>query len=111
MRVDDDAAVFGLPNPVHAQRCEDVKGDVEATLAQHFGRPVPVRLVVDEGVPDPGAPHLSVAPPPASDAREVREDEGIDPDELTDAPDGATSGLDRIAAVFPGAELVTDDDA
>ena len=111
VRVDDDAAVFGFPNQHYLARADAVKSDVESALQQHFGRPVPVRVVVDEGVPDPGAPHLSIAPPPSADVRDPADDEPIDPTELTDAPEGATSGLDRIAAVFPGAELVDDDDA
>ncbi len=94
-------------------RCEECKSDVEAALAAQFGRPVPVRIVVGtEGV-DPSTSHLSIAPPPTDGgaADGPAEETTIDPSELTDAPDAATSGLDRIAAVFPGAEIVTDDDA
>jgi hypothetical protein len=109
VRVEDGVAVFGLPNPVHASRCEECRADVEAALAQHFGTAVPIRLVVDGDGPDPSAPHLSVAPPPPGDA--PGDESSIDPGELTDAPEAATSGLDRIAAIFPGAEIVTDDDA
>jgi len=114
VRVDDDAAVFGLPNPVHASRCEECRADVESALAAHFGRPVPIRIVVDGDTPDPSSPpHLSVAPPPSGDPSPSggHDDEAIDLTELTDAPEAATSGLDRITAIFPGAELVTDDDA
>jgi DNA polymerase-3 subunit gamma/tau len=112
VRVDDDAAVFGLPNRVHASRCEECRADVEAALAGHFGRPVPIRIVVDGDVPDPSSPpHLTVAPPPAADgggSSAHDEGAGIDLDDLTDAPEAATSGLDRITAAFPGAEIVTD---
>jgi hypothetical protein len=66
--------------------------------------------VVDGDVPDPSTPHLTVAPPPGPEAS-TDTDEAIDLDDLTDAPEAATTGLDRIAAVFPGAELVGDDDA
>jgi DNA polymerase III subunit gamma/tau len=102
LRVEDGTAVFGLPNPVHAQRCEECRVDVEAALAAHFGTTVPVRLVVDEHAEAPAAPG---APPPA--APTVHEDpEDIDVADLADADDVADTGLDRIAAVFPGAELV-----
>ena len=104
----DGTAVFELPNQHYVPRCEECKSDVEAALAAHFGRPIPVRIVVGGDVPDPGAPHLSVAPPPPADA--PSEESTIDPGELTDAPEAATSGLDRIAAVFPGAEIVSDDE-
>ena len=53
--VDGTGAVYALPNKVHVQRCERVQGDVEAALAAEFGRPVPLRLIVDE---------VSAAPPP-----------------------------------------------
>jgi hypothetical protein len=102
----DGTAVFELPNQHYVPRCEECKSDVETALAAHFGRPIPVRIVVGGDLPDPGAPHLSVAPSPAGDA--PAEENTIDPSELTDAPEAATSGLDRITAAFPGAEIVTD---
>ena len=106
--VSDGSALFELPNQHYVPRCEECRADVEAGLAQHFGRPIPVRIVVGDSAPDPSvAPHLSVAPPPPSDA--APEENTIDPGELTDAPEAATSGLDRITATFPGAELVPDD--
>ncbi len=46
--VDDGTAVFALPNETHRSYCEDVRIDVERALGTHFGRPVPLRLVVDE---------------------------------------------------------------
>ena len=104
----DGTAVFELPNQHYVPRCEECKSDVEAALAAQFGRPIPVRIVVGGGGPDPSAPHLSVAPAPPDNA--PAEESTIDPAELTDAPEAATSGLDRIAAAFPGAEIVTDDE-
>jgi DNA polymerase-3 subunit gamma/tau len=47
--VEDDRAVFGLPNEIHRNRCEEVRGEIEAALAEQFGRPVGVELVVDPG--------------------------------------------------------------
>ncbi len=47
--VEDDRAVFGLPNEIHRDRCEEVRGEIEAALAEQFGRPVGVELVVDPG--------------------------------------------------------------
>lgn len=113
--VEGDTAVFGLPNAPHAERCEEFRTDLERTLAQRFGVAVPVRLVVDGSAPDPSAPRaakpsrraLADAP---SGAADLPDDEIIDLDELTDATGVDTAGVDRIAAMFPGAELVTDDD-
>jgi DNA polymerase III subunit gamma/tau len=53
-------AVYGLPNAIHRDRCEERRPEVEAALARHFGRPVPLRLVVD----DAGALPPGEAPPP-----------------------------------------------
>lgn len=113
--VEGDTAVFGLPNAPHAERCEEFRPDLERLLAERFGIAVPVRLVVDGSAPDPSAPR---AAQPSRRARaesstssaDTADDEIIDLDELTDATDIASAGVDRIAAMFPGAELVTDDD-
>lgn len=45
-------AVFALPTDMQLNRCKSVQGEVERTLAAHFGRPVPLRLITDAG----GAP-------------------------------------------------------
>jgi hypothetical protein len=61
-----------------------------------------VRLVVDEHAEAPAAP--GARPPAAPTVHEDPDD--IDVADLADADDVADTGLDRIAAVFPGAELV-----
>jgi len=92
--VDGDAAEYALPNAVHVQRCERVRSDVEAALAAEFGRPVPLRLVVDEA---------SSAPPPEP----VDEDVTIDVEELRDAtPAAVASPIDHVMQAFEGAEVV-----
>ena len=93
VEVDGGAATYALPNKVHVQRCERVQGDVEAALAAEFGRPVPLRLVVDE------TPNT---PPP-----EVVEEESIDVEELRDAtPAAVASPIDHVMQAFEGAEVV-----
>ncbi len=47
--VGGDQAVFGLPNEIHRTRCEEVRGEIEAALTDHFGRPVGLALLVDGG--------------------------------------------------------------
>ena len=49
VRVDGDKAVFALPNEIHRSRCEEVRGEIETNLSDHFGRPVALVLVVDDG--------------------------------------------------------------
>lgn len=101
----DGVAVFGLPNEPHAVRCEECRSEVEAALAAHFGAPVPIRLVVDGSAPDPSAPRsVAAARRAATDENPV--DESIDLDDLRNARGANSAGADRIAAVFPGAELV-----
>jgi len=101
----DGVAVFGLPNEPHAVRCEECRSEVETALAAHFGTPVPIRLVVDGSAPDPSAPRsVAAARRAATDENPV--DESIDLDDLRNARSANSAGADRIAAVFPGAELV-----
>ncbi len=101
----DGVAVFGLPNEPHAVRCEECRSEVETALATHFGAPVPIRLVVDGSAPDPSAPRsVAAARRAATDENPV--DESIDLDDLRNARGANSAGADRIAAVFPGAELV-----
>ena len=95
---DETGAVFALPTAPHRQKCEEKRKDVEATLAAHYGRPIPLTLVVDGG--EPAAP-TTAAPSPA--------DEDVDLDELIDAPAAPTSSIDRLTQAFPGAELLTDE--
>jgi len=93
---DVDAAVFALPNAVHRDRCEERRADVEAALAAHFGRPVPLRLVVEEqALPGFGAPEVPEA-----------RDEDVDLDGLQDAPAAITSAAERVKQAFPGAQEV-----
>ena len=46
-------AGYALPTSVHRERCAEVQGDVEHALAAHFGRRVPLKLLVEAevGVP------------------------------------------------------------
>ena len=87
-------AVFALPNAIHRDRCEEVRVEVERTLAAHFGRPVPLRLITEEQAPAPAA-----APAP--------EEESIDLDDLQDAPASELrSPLDHVLSTFEGATVV-----
>jgi DNA polymerase-3 subunit gamma/tau len=51
--VEDGRAVFGLPNEIHRNRCEEVRDEIEAALSEQFGRPVGLDLVVDAGAEPP----------------------------------------------------------
>ena len=97
---DDGGAVLALPTAPHRQKCEERRKDVEAALTAHFGRPIPLRLVVDGG---------EVAPASGTSTPTSVTDDVVDLDELVDAPSAPTSSIDRLTQAFPGAELLTDE--
>ena len=96
----DGVAQYGLPNAIHANRCEEGRPEVEAALAAHFGMPIALTIVVDGDASPPAVPGRP-APRPDHDP-----DEAVDMSELVDADATATSSIDRIAEVFPGVEVV-----
>ena len=108
----DAAAVYGLPNAIHRDRCEERRPEVEAALARHFGRPVPLRLVVEESA---GAVPPGEAPPPSGTTSDVEPprptdaDPDVDLDDLhalPDATDVVATVTDRIMQAFPGSQVV-----
>jgi DNA polymerase-3 subunit gamma/tau len=105
-------AQFGLPNDIHRNRCEDMRPEVEAALADQFGRPIPLVLVVD-GVPaapvgptDDGAPEpVRSTPPVASDPEDEEDLAVFEADDLQVA-EIDNSAEARLLQAFPGAEEV-----
>jgi DNA polymerase-3 subunit gamma/tau len=113
-------AVFAVPNAAHMAKCEEYREGVEAVLAEHFGRAVPLVLTVDTSAPPPAAPVPAPAaspatarPSPARASAPEPEDEPaeeiIDVHELEDAPADNRTGIDQLADAFPGAELLPED--
>jgi hypothetical protein len=116
---DGTTAVLAFPNAPHRDACEPMRAQVEDALAAHFGRPVPLRLVVDGG----GAPAAAADPRPGTGGPvPAPDDEGVelppdpgpeeyyDASELVDAPpETAVDPVARVAHAFPGALLVDDD--
>jgi DNA polymerase-3 subunit gamma/tau len=117
--VDQAGAQFALPNAAHRDRCADLAPQVEAALAQHFGSPVTLVLVVDGGSADPppaasARPDASGPPPqggrPAAEA-DVDLDE-VDLEDLREATatdtDQASAAEARLLEAFPGASEVAE---
>ena len=50
-------AVFAVPNAVHRDKSEQKRPEVEAALERHFGRAVPLELVIDKGERSPSDRH------------------------------------------------------
>ena len=110
METATDAAIFGLPNPVHRDRCEEIRAEVDQAIAAHFGRPVPLRLVVDETDPEP-----DFFAPPSGGAGEVAEtetaafeEEEVDVHDLVDATGDVPSAQDRVMTTFENSTLLED---
>lgn len=104
---DASCVVFALPNQIHLDRCEEVRNQVDHAIREHFGRPVPMRLAIDDD---------STAAPPDPQPSRVRsaglerdEPEAIDPDELMDEETVTQEAISNLMAAFPDSELVTFD--
>jgi len=109
LAVEGNEATLGLPNAPHAARCEELRAEVEASLTASFGTPITIRLTVDSAAIDPGdrramASGRSPSATRAEEPEEILDREAIDA--LDDATNIASTGIDRISAIFPGAELV-----
>ncbi|HLX87539.1 MAG TPA: hypothetical protein VKR22_03620, partial [Acidimicrobiales bacterium] len=106
--VDGSGALFALPNETHRSYCEDVRLDVEAVLAAHFGTPVPLRLVVDDEA-GTEAPTAKPGPGPTRAPEPSAEDDTalLDPEVLeaeTERAGAGPSPEQRLKQMFPGAE-------
>jgi DNA polymerase III subunit gamma/tau len=99
----DGYAVFAVPDRGLLTRAETGLAEVEAALSAHFGRPIRVRLVLDDGTVAPAAVSTVIAGP----AGGSEEAEDIDLSDLEDAPGDVLSPEQRLLEAFPGAEEVT----
>ena len=98
--VDDAAATYAVPDRGLLVRAEANRAEVEAAVSAHFGRSVPLRLVLDE--PGPVGAGAAAPPEPVMDDPTT-----IDLDDLVDAPTAVLSPEQRLLEAFPGAEEVS----
>jgi hypothetical protein len=108
--VEDGVALFALPNAAHRDFCAEVQAEVEAALGAHFGSPVPLRLVVDDGVTGAGvrAAGARTAPEPPGASGDLDDDDDFDPDDAREALPVESVAEARLLEAFPGATEVTD---
>jgi hypothetical protein len=100
--VESGAAVFAVPDKHLMGRCEETRADAEAALASWFGRPVPMRLILDAGAGDPTAARRTEPPGNRDETPGA-----YDLEDLEDSGPAVTSPHQRLMEAFPGAEEVS----
>ncbi|MEM9132001.1 MAG: DNA polymerase III subunit gamma/tau [Actinomycetota bacterium] len=102
--VDGSTIRYGLPNAIHRDRCEEVKGDIEQVFSTHFGQPVSVIVEVDDDSAAPVDPaKIERKAAPVADPTP----EDIGPiSELRDAGDQSNDGVERLTKAFPGSKVI-----
>ena len=110
METTADSVMFALPNPVHRDRCEEVREEVDNALAVQFGRPIPLTLEVDlvEDEPDFFAAPPSGGAGVAEAVDSLPDEEAVDVHDLVDATDDVPSAEDRVMATFENSTLLED---
>ena len=82
-----------LPNEIHRERCEQLKGDIEKALSEMLETSVEAELIASE----------ETAPESNDQIQSTTEEEVVDPAEFRVASDGGPSSVDRVLEAFPGA--------
>lgn len=95
--VTPEAAIFALPDAGLLARAGNFQAEAEAALGAHFGRRVPLRLVLDR------------VAPPIEPSRAPSDEETYDIDDFHDAVEApaspAVTAEQRILEAFPGAVI------
>ncbi|HUE60916.1 MAG TPA: DNA polymerase III subunit gamma/tau [Acidimicrobiales bacterium] len=124
LAVEDGRAIYAVPDQGLLSRAEPLRSEVEEALATHFGRPVPLKLVLDSSASQGRGPRgdgrqrneaLTGAGGGVAGGNRVmqgfpgdQEDvEDLDIGDLRDAPEAALTPEQRLMEAFPGAEEVT----
>lgn len=95
------AAVYAVADRGLLSRAEPGRAEVEAALAAHFGRRVPLKLVLDD---QPGPADAGAQPDPAPAPEE--DPAAYEWAEMEEAPAAVVSPEQRLLDAFPGAEEV-----
>ena len=101
--VDGDTIHLVLPTESQVKRCEPYRAEVEAAIAQSFGATMTISMRAGEGPPPSSMPGSAK---PAAPVEPPQDESEIDINDLTDADVGNASVVERIADVFPGAEVL-----
>ena len=91
--VADGRIRFELPNEIHRERCEQLKGDIEKALSEMLRTSVEAELTASE----------EKGPESNDQIQSTGGEEVVDPAEFQVASDGGPSSVDRVLEAFPGA--------
>ncbi len=104
LSVEGSTVMFGVPNTIHRDRCEEFKSEIESVLSTHFGQAVSLSITVDDDAPAPTMDPAKIETKPVAD---ITPDEEVGPvEDLIDATEESASGLERLTKAFPGSTLV-----
>jgi DNA polymerase-3 subunit gamma/tau len=103
---ESSTAVYAVPDRGLLTRAEANRGEVEKALASHFGRPIALRLVLDDGPPGRNGPGAAALAPSPSEPETVDDEAAVDWAELEEAPAKVSSPEQKLLEAFPGAEEV-----
>ncbi len=107
MSASDSTVVLGVPNSITADRCKELSAEVEEALSTHFGRPITLQIMVNDGATAPTDP-AKIDPEPTKTYDETEADIGP-VDELEDATGHGDNSIDRLSKAFPGSKVIEQD--
>jgi hypothetical protein len=107
LSVGPEGAVYAVPDQGLLSRARPGLSEVEEALGSYFGRPVPLKLVLED--PSELSPSGDEVPSRSGSAAPVPEDDPADYvlADLEDAAGDVMSPERRLMEAFPGAEEVT----
>ncbi len=103
--VNGSTVVIAVPNTHYVSRCQDVKSEIEQALSRHFNQPLTVDVVVDASTPTRSMDPAKLESPRARPTDDSLDDVGPVED-LVDANDQSTDGVDRLTKAFPGSKII-----
>lgn len=106
LEIENGSAIFALPNPIHKDRCEEVKNEVELALRNYFGVRVPLKLQVDTA-PSPLDGDSGINSANRTTIVDLPDEEEIDFSEVSEGEAvKVVSPKERLLKAFPGAEEI-----
>ena len=99
--IEDGRVRFVLASDIEQKRCEQYRPQIEAAMTEAFGSPLTLELAVGDMATPSSRQRTNVSPAP-----EPAHETEVDIHDLTDADTVNPSPAERIAEVFPGAEII-----